>query len=117
MDFLPDNISLNENLSATSVDENCQRNSRWSPEIGELVERGSHSAACVEYIIYDHDIATIDSPRDIRRTHDWPWTDGLQVVPIECDVERTKKDSGALTFLDEPAGRARQRNAAPLDSY
>jgi hypothetical protein len=109
-------ISANWKLASAAIYENRERDSRWSSEVGKLIECSTHCASSKENVIDDHDLRAFDVAWKTRFSDDRPRADGLEIVAIECDVQRPLGDLDSFTFFDERNDATGQLYSAALNS-
>src|SRR5688572_18557395 len=116
LDDLADNIGVDGELSAATVDQNGERDARRSAKIRQFIHGRAHRAAGVEHVVHDHDVAAIEAERKAGLSYDGTWPNRLQVIAIQRDVERAPCDASTFAFVDESGYPLGQLDAAALDA-
>src|SRR5262249_12452475 len=115
-DRLAHDVGLNGQLATAPVYKYGQGDSPWPAEIGELVEGGANGSAGVEHVVHDDDALAVDVDRNLRLADDRTRADGLEIVAVERDVQRTAGDVGLLALADRGDDLRRELDAAALNA-
>lgn len=114
-----DNIGMDGKLATTAIHEDCERDAGRSAEIRQLIEGGANRTPGVEDIVHDYHTPAVETPGKIGRSHNRTGTHGLQIVPVQRDVESTTREwlgrASALRYqFGDPIG---ELHAAPLYAH
>ncbi len=82
VDALADDVGMDRQLAAPAIDQDGERDSSWTAEVRQLVERGPDGAPRVQHVIDDHYTGAIHVPWNVSRADDRSWADGLEVITV-----------------------------------
>jgi hypothetical protein len=108
---------MNRKLATASIDKYGECDSRGATEVSELVERRSHGSAGVEYVVDDQHTLAVEVPRQLRRSNDRAGPDGLEIVAIERNVERTTGNLHLLAVIENVGEAITELHASPLNPH
>src|SRR5690606_19530680 len=97
--------------------EGAEVDTRWAAEVGELVEGGADGAAGVDDVVHDDYGSAIDAAGGQPcLADDRPWSDGHEVIAVECDIEGPDRDRGTFGALDLGGEALGEVDAAAVDT-
>jgi len=113
---LADEVGSDRKLAMAAVDEDREPDGTGTPVVHERVHSGADRAAGEEHIVDEYDDATVDGERDLRLAHDRRVADPREVVAIERDVDRPKRNVDPLVRPDRRLDTGREGVAARADT-
>src|SRR6202011_1356753 len=116
VDFFPDDVRVDRKLASPTIDQHRERYRGGPSKVRQLIERGAHGSARVQHIVHDHDVFSVQIPRQVSRTHDGSRAHGLQIIPVERDVERALRYGNPFSTFDHLHEPVRELDTAPLNS-
>src|SRR6476661_1218267 len=111
-----DDIGLDRQLAAATVDQHAEEDAARPAEVGALVECRAHGAAGVQHVVHDDDRTAVEIGEPRFADHG-AGADGLEVVAIQGDIQLAAGDLGALGLIDLALETIGQLDSAPLDPH
>src|SRR5271155_2632689 len=95
-----------------AVNQHAESDAFGTAQVEEPVHGGANSAAGVEHVVHDHQVAIIHVEIDFVRVDDRLRADGGKIVAVERDVYGADRNFHAGEIFDGFGEAFRERNAA-----
>jgi hypothetical protein len=115
-DVLADKIRANGQLTVPSVDEHCQLNALWAPQIGQGIECCANGTPREEHIVDEDDRFPCDIDRDAGVLDFAGRPTELEIITVQRDVEGTYGQFTAFDLFDCRSDTFGEGDATPIDA-